>query len=77
MASVKMRHAGLERNKRCLLAYLYDFYATFRIVLLTLINNAIFLFSYNRLHRIKEMRWEFGSILPAEIRTNLSEKEVS
>lgn len=53
MASVKMRHAGLERNKRCLLTYLY-----------------------NRLHRIKEMRWEFGSILPPEIRANLSEKEI-
>lgn len=53
MTAVKIRHSGLERNKRCLLAYLY-----------------------NRLHKVREMRWEFGSVLPPDIKTNLSEKEV-
>ncbi|KAK8725450.1 hypothetical protein OTU49_010863 [Cherax quadricarinatus] len=52
-SGVHLRHAALERNKRCLLAYLY-----------------------NRLERIKAMRWEFGSILPAEIRANICEPEV-
>ncbi|XP_055956848.1 DNA replication complex GINS protein PSF1 isoform X2 [Patella vulgata] len=52
-SSVHLRHAGLERNKRCLLAYLY-----------------------NRLENIKKMRWEFGSVLPADIKYNLCEQEV-
>lgn len=50
--TISFRHAALERNKRCLLAYLY-----------------------NRLERIRQMRWEFGSILPAEIKINLSNNE--
>nr|XP_045624827.1 DNA replication complex GINS protein PSF1-like isoform X2 [Procambarus clarkii]XP_045624831.1 DNA replication complex GINS protein PSF1-like isoform X2 [Procambarus clarkii] len=52
-SGVHLRHAALERNKRCLLAYLY-----------------------NRLERVKAMRWEFGSILPAEIRANICEPEI-
>ncbi|GAB1601434.1 DNA replication complex GINS protein PSF1-like [Argonauta hians] len=52
-SSVQVRHAALERNKRCLLAYLYK-----------------------RLETIHEMRWEFGSVLPVEIRYNMSEEEV-
>ncbi|XP_042209933.1 DNA replication complex GINS protein PSF1-like [Homarus americanus] len=52
-SGVHLRHAALERNKRCLLAYLY-----------------------NRLDRIKAMRWEFGSILPADIRANICEPEI-
>ncbi|XP_013394594.1 DNA replication complex GINS protein PSF1-like [Lingula anatina] len=52
-AGVQLRHAALERNKRCLLAYLY-----------------------NRIQQIKKMRWEFGSVLPQDIRYNLSEQEV-
>ncbi|KAG7153356.1 DNA replication complex GINS protein PSF1-like [Homarus americanus] len=31
---------------------------------------------YNRLDRIKAMRWEFGSILPADIRANICEPEI-
>lgn len=34
------------------------------------------LFRYNRLTRIRQMRWEFGSILPPEVKYNLSEPEV-
>ncbi|XP_068085385.1 DNA replication complex GINS protein PSF1 isoform X2 [Anabrus simplex] len=52
-SGVQLRHAALERNKRCLLAYLY-----------------------NRIKKIRQMRWEFGSILPPEIKYNLCEPEV-
>ncbi|CAI2727462.1 unnamed protein product [Schistosoma spindalis] len=50
--SVLVRHAVLERNKRCLLAY-----------------------HHARLMRIKELRWEYGIILPKDIRDGLSEAE--
>lgn len=52
-SGVQLRHSALERNKRCLLAYLY-----------------------NRLDQIKKMRWEFGSVLPPEVKFNMSEQEV-
>lgn len=51
--SIQMRHAALERNKRCLLAYLY-----------------------NRLKNVGKMRWDFGSVLPPEVKYSLSEQEV-
>ncbi|ALC42970.1 Psf1 [Drosophila busckii] len=47
------RHAALQRNKRCLLAYLYE-----------------------RMQRIKAMRWEFGPIVPDDIKQSLCEPEV-
>ncbi|KDR19699.1 DNA replication complex GINS protein PSF1-like [Zootermopsis nevadensis] len=53
LSGVHLRHTALERNKRCLLAYLYD-----------------------RLVRIRHMRWEFGSILPPEVKYNLCEPEI-
>ncbi|ESO91986.1 hypothetical protein LOTGIDRAFT_233274 [Lottia gigantea] len=31
---------------------------------------------YNRLENIKKMRWEFGSVLPADIKYNLCEQEI-
>ncbi|XP_023289362.1 DNA replication complex GINS protein PSF1 isoform X2 [Orussus abietinus] len=46
--SVHFRHTALTRNKRCLLAYLY-----------------------NRMRRLRQMRWEFGSFLPPEVSSNL------
>ncbi|KAK3608662.1 hypothetical protein CHS0354_042674 [Potamilus streckersoni] len=52
-SGVQVRHAALERNKRCLLAYLY-----------------------NRIEQIKKMRWEFGSVLPTEVKYNLCEQEM-
>ncbi|XP_053949813.1 DNA replication complex GINS protein PSF1-like [Anastrepha ludens] len=48
------RHAALQRNKRCLLTYLYQ-----------------------RLLRIKTLRWEFGPIIPADIKASLCEPEVN
>lgn len=33
-------------------------------------------FSWTRLQRLKEMRWEIGAILPSDIRQNLSQSEV-
>lgn len=50
---IGFRHASLQRNKRCLLAYLY-----------------------NRLQHIKEMRWQFGSTIPADLKQMLCEPEV-
>ncbi|XP_074662145.1 DNA replication complex GINS protein PSF1-like [Tubulanus polymorphus] len=52
-AGIQLRHAALERNKRCLLAYFY-----------------------NRLIQIRQMRWEFGSVLPADIKYNLNDQEI-
>ncbi|ESN93628.1 hypothetical protein HELRODRAFT_88492 [Helobdella robusta] len=51
--AIQMRHAALERNKRCLLAYLY-----------------------NRISILRQMRWDIGSVLPLEIKSNLSEHEI-
>lgn len=47
------RHSLLQRNKRCLLAYLY-----------------------NRLMKIKAMRWQFGPVVPAEIKSSFCEPEI-
>lgn len=33
-------------------------------------------FSYNRMKRIKEYRWDIGSVLPQDVRLNLAEQEV-
>jgi GINS complex subunit 1 len=43
----------MNRNKRCLLTYLY-----------------------HRLRRLRQARWELGSILPSEITANLVSAEV-
>ncbi|KRY34177.1 DNA replication complex GINS protein PSF1, partial [Trichinella spiralis] len=50
---IQARHLSIQRNKRCLTAYLY-----------------------NRLVRLKQLRWKAGSVLSAEVRTNLSEQEI-
>ncbi|KAI5638894.1 DNA replication complex GINS protein PSF1 [Phthorimaea operculella] len=50
--TVQVRHTALERNKRCLLAYLYS-----------------------RMEKIKTLRWEFGSVLPPDVRELLSDDE--
>ncbi|XP_071832908.1 DNA replication complex GINS protein PSF1-like [Apostichopus japonicus] len=52
ISAVQFRHTCLERNQRCLLAYLH-----------------------NRMEIIKTMRWEFGSVLPPDIKNNMSEQE--
>ncbi|XP_017756263.1 PREDICTED: DNA replication complex GINS protein PSF1-like [Eufriesea mexicana] len=53
LPSVQLRHIALTRNKRCVLAYIY-----------------------NRMRKLRELRWELGSILPAEINSNLLNAEV-
>ncbi|XP_043490985.1 DNA replication complex GINS protein PSF1-like [Polistes fuscatus] len=53
LPSVKFRHIVLTRNKRCILAYLY-----------------------NRMRRLRQMRWDLGSILPPEINSNLLNAEI-
>ena len=52
-AGIQLRHACLERNQRCLLAYVY-----------------------NRMLKVKDYRWEMGSVLPRDFRLNLCEQEV-
>ncbi|KAI4461082.1 partner of sld5 [Holotrichia oblita] len=52
MPTIRVRHAAIHRNLRCILAY-----------------------HYNRLNSLRTMRWEFGSILPVEIKVNLSTAE--
>ncbi|KAF5283724.1 hypothetical protein FQA39_LY17221 [Lamprigera yunnana] len=47
--TMRVRHAGVQRNIRCLLAY-----------------------HYNRVRCLRTMRWEFGSILPPDIKANLN-----
>ena len=49
-----LRHNALERNKRCLLAYIND-----------------------RAKKINELRWQFGPVLPSEVKSQLCETEVS
>ncbi|XP_034256853.1 DNA replication complex GINS protein PSF1-like [Thrips palmi] len=53
ISGIAIRHAALERNKRCLLAY-----------------------AYNRILRVRNMRWQFGPILPHDIKANFNEPEV-
>jgi len=52
--AVHLRHAALERNKRCLMAYVYK-----------------------RAEKVREMRWQFGAVLPSDIKANLSEAEAT
>ncbi|XP_037072083.1 DNA replication complex GINS protein PSF1-like [Pollicipes pollicipes] len=52
--AVWVRHAAIERNRRCLLAYLY-----------------------HRLRSIGALRWSFGSVLPPDVKQNLSEAELA
>jgi len=54
LASVHLRHYALMRNRRNLLAYVW-----------------------NRLERVKALRWDFGSVLPADVKENLSESEAA
>ncbi|KAG5882092.1 hypothetical protein JTB14_017511 [Gonioctena quinquepunctata] len=51
--SIKVRHAAVKRNVRCLMAY-----------------------HFSRLKCLRTMRWEFGSILPVDIKENLSAAEI-
>lgn len=53
LPSVQLRHIALTRNKRCVLAYIY-----------------------NRMRKLRELRWELGSILPPEVNSNLLNAEV-
>lgn len=50
---VNYRHLLMSRNKRCILAYLY-----------------------NRLERIKSIRWEIGPVIPASLKTNMCAPEI-
>ncbi|XP_074844518.1 DNA replication complex GINS protein PSF1 isoform X2 [Carettochelys insculpta] len=51
--TIKFRHCSLLRNRRCVVAYLYD-----------------------RLLRIRALRWEYGSVLPSDLRFHMSAEEV-
>ncbi|KAJ6667088.1 hypothetical protein lerEdw1_019092 [Lerista edwardsae] len=51
--TIKFRHCSLLRNRRCIVAYLYD-----------------------RLLRIRALRWEYGSVLPNAVRFHMSAEEM-
>ncbi|XP_040285585.1 DNA replication complex GINS protein PSF1 isoform X2 [Bufo bufo] len=50
--TIKFRHCSLLRNRRCIVAYLYD-----------------------RMLRIRALRWEYGSVLPNALRFHMSAEE--
>ncbi len=52
--AVHLRHAAIERNKRCLAAYVN-----------------------HRAERVCEMRWQFGAVLPPEVKQQLCEREAA
>ena len=52
-SGIQLRHAALERNQRCLLAYIH-----------------------HRMSLIRSLRWDFGTVLPEELRHNLCEAEL-
>ena len=52
--AIHMRHAAIERNKRCLLAYIS-----------------------HRAERVRDMRWNFGAVLPPDVKAQLCEPEVA
>lgn len=54
LPTVRIQHAAIQRNIRCLNAY-----------------------HYNRLRRIRNMRWEFGSVLPPEVKYSFSDEELT
>ena len=48
-----LKHSAIERNKRCLLAYLN-----------------------HRTDLVTAMRWQFGAVLPEDVRLNMCEPEL-
>ncbi|XP_070597693.1 DNA replication complex GINS protein PSF1 [Erythrolamprus reginae] len=52
ITAIKFRHCSLLRNRRCIVAYLYD-----------------------RLLRLRALRWEYGSVLPNVVRFHMSADE--
>ena len=54
ISGIQLRHAAMERNQRCLLAYIH-----------------------HRLEHIKKLRWDIGTVLPDDVRQNLSEQEMT
>ncbi|KUF78288.1 DNA replication complex GINS protein PSF1 [Phytophthora nicotianae] len=57
-----VNHQCLLRNKRCLIAYVYE----------TLIPQL----KHHRMEKIKALRWETGTIIPAQLAQNLCQREV-
>ncbi|CAI8043621.1 DNA replication complex GINS protein PSF1 [Geodia barretti] len=53
LSGIQLRHACLERNQRCLLAYVH-----------------------HRMTRIRDYRWQTGSVLPPSFRLSLCEQEI-
>ena len=53
MPTISIRHATIQRIKRCLLAYVYQ-----------------------RMNKIKSLRWTIGPVLPEHMRNNLSIDEL-
>jgi hypothetical protein len=77
--SPQIRYAALLWNKRCLTAYQSVFFSLSLSLSLSLSIKSYSLSlsqsSYARLMKLKKLRWEFGSLLPEDIRQNLSDGE--
>lgn len=52
--AIQLRHSVLLRDKRCILAYLY-----------------------NRLMSVRDIRWDFGTVMPPDLQMCLSENEMN
>uniref|UniRef100_A0A1A7YK84 DNA replication complex GINS protein PSF1 n=3 Tax=Iconisemion striatum TaxID=60296 RepID=A0A1A7YK84_9TELE len=71
--SIKLRHCCLLRNQRCITAYLHVTSLTCsRVIPVVCLP---FVYRYDRLLRIRALRWEYGSVLPANVRFHMSAEE--
>ena len=70
-ASTALRHAAVERNKRCVLsAHTCDSDNS------TVGDRCLLAYLSSRAERVQELRWQFGAVLPSEVRHNLAEPEL-
>ena len=71
-ASLAIYGTAMTRDKRCLLAYLFE---------LILIPRERFnddnMYRLDRVNRLKMLRWEIGSVLPKDIQEHMSGPEVT
>lgn len=76
--SIKLRHCCLLRNQRCITAYLWVHLESRDPPPPLSPPLTLSLFSrYDRLLRIRALRWEYGSVLPANVRFHMCAEEVS
>ncbi|KAF7266073.1 DNA replication complex GINS protein PSF1-like [Rhynchophorus ferrugineus] len=69
---------AIVANESSIAGYANALYPTLRIGSSAVKRNVrcLLAYHYNRLKTLRTMRWEFGSILPQDIKTNLSSDEI-